>query len=306
MTSFDSRMSSATTVIRCFVGRTSGVGEQRRDLRGRGHAPTVAGVENGSQLAVCSERAENRSHRAALLALAGCWRAVGRLGSSQRRRGRSIRSPSRPSRSAGSTSMAKPDARRRRAARLRADASDDVKAVQQADVVLYLGGGFQPALETRARPRRDARSTSSRTASASSDERPARLARPGAATRRSSSRDRRRARRAGRGRRLAGAGSTRSTPSSAPASRTASGARSSRATRRSATSPTRYGLEQVPIAGLAPEAEAGPRDSSASSTCVRATARRRSSSRRSSRRGSPRRSPARPASRSPMLDPIEG
>ena len=54
-------------------------------------------------------------------------------------------------------------------------------------------------------------------------------------------------------------GSSGSTASSATGSRTASDARSSRATRRSGTSRQAYGLEQVALTGLSPEAEPSPR-----------------------------------------------
>ena len=57
----------------------------------------------------------------------------------------------------------------------------------------------------------------------------------------------------------------------------------------------RYGLNQIPITGLSPEAEPSPKDLTGSSTSSAARRRRRSSPRLSSPRGSQRRSRPRPA-----------
>ena len=67
----------------------------------------------------------------------------------------------------------------------------------------------------------------------------------------------------------------------------------------------RYGLEQVSITGISPEAEPTARDLEDVVGRVRAAGRRRSSSRRSSPRGSPRRSRAR-SRRTAVLNPLEG
>ncbi len=140
----------------------------------------------------------------------------------------------------------------------------DVRAVRRAAAVVYVGGGFMPGLEAGDRGRDgraidvlDGLDAAPRAELVPSIPHvwldPRRLA------------DIARRRRAGcsagpsRATSCPGACSS-STASSSAGSATASGARSSRATPPSRYLADRYGLEQVPLEGLAPEAEPAPRD----------------------------------------------
>ena len=135
----------------------------------------------------------------------------------------------------------------------------DIGELRDARLVLYLGGGFMPALEDAVSGRANAVDLLAGAP---------RVIRPTATRMFGWIRDgtRAAARRSGRGysailaaadsaRRPARAGSTQS---SATGSSTATAARSSRATPRSAP-PSAYGLEQVALTGLSPEAEPSPR-----------------------------------------------
>ena len=202
-----------------------------------------------------------------------------------------------------------PDAARRRAARPRADRARR-RARRDAALVVYLGDGFQPAVEDAVDGARAGRPLDvlddATPAACPRRARPARLARPGPLR---------------RDRRARSPGARRRPPPRTPSSRRLDAldveyrrglARCER--REIVTShaafgylAARYGLEQVPLVGLAPEAEPTPRDARAPRRRgARDAARRRSSSSRSSRPARRRRSRARPASTTAVLDPLEG
>ncbi len=135
---------------------------------------------------------------------------------------------------------------------------DDVKKVQQADVVLYLGGGFQPSLEAALDGAQGTKVDLLETARRRR-ERPPRLARP-EALREGRDRDRRRARRGGGGRRAC-AGEVEDLAVEYHDG-LADCERRDIVTSHAAFGhlARAYDLNQVPIAGNAPEAEASPQD----------------------------------------------
>ena len=172
----------------------------------------------------------------------------------------------------------------------------DVRAVVDADLVVYLGGGFQPAVEQAlampgravGRPARGAARGGRRGGMREVDPHvwldPVRFARrtgDRGALGPAASAD-------GLAARLRGSTGTSSEGSRA--------ARDEIVTSHAAFGylAKRYGLEQLPLTGITPEAEPSPRDLETLVRQVEASAPRRCSSRASSRRSWPRRSRARP------------